>query len=405
VRSTDTEKALLRVGSKPRLAVVTNILAPYRVPFFEALASRSSDFLVVLLAEKHASRDWAADETRFKSIQLNGLQVKMPASVDPLHVNWGAWRALRQFDPDIVLGGGYSPAHFESLAYCIAHSKLYVPWGELVMTHQTQSRWLWRAARHIMIGRSRAFVASSSATQRAYEFYGAPRERILVSLMPVGTRVMAQHAADCRESGETQALRAGRTKPVFLTASRLVDEKGIPQLLRAFALVQAEMPSATLLVAGDGPQRSQYERMARDLGLKGIEFLGHRPARSLAAYYSAADAFVFPTLHDTFGAVIPEAMAAGTIVVSSIHAAAAHDFVVEGQTGFLADPHDATQLAARMLAAARLSSQQRLSMLTEADKLVAHDDFETSAEAIVRFLSNAVHGNTLAPPLQRHERA
>jgi glycosyltransferase involved in cell wall biosynthesis len=390
-------------SSKPRFAVVTNILAPYRIPFFESLASRCSDFVVILLAESHASRDWATSATGFKTIHLSGLRLNRPGSVDPVHVNWGAWRALRQFDPDIVLGGGYTPAHFASLAFCLTYRKLYVPWGELVLTHETQSHWLWRAARRIMIGRSRAFVASSTATRRAYEFYGASPESILVSLMPVGTRVVAERAAKSRLSGATDAIRARHSAPIFLTASRLVDEKGLPQLLRAFAAVQSELPAATLLIAGDGPQRKEYEQTVRDLALANVEFLGQQSARSLAAYYSAADAFVFPTLHDTFGAVIPEAMAAGTIVVSSIHAAAAQDFIEHGESGFLADPYNTTQFASRMMTATNLDANQRQAMLTRASTHVAHDDFEASAEAIVGYLSRALRGDVFAPHVRGQE--
>lgn len=376
--------------------MVTNILAPYRVRLFESIARRCSDFLVVVLADSHRNRAWSRPKTGFDTHRLAGMQFSIPGSVDPMHVNIGAWAVLRKFSPDAVLGGGYTPAHLESFAYCAVNRKIYVPWGELVTSHATQSRLLRRIVRRLMIGRSRACIASSTATREAFEFYGARRDRILVSLMPVGTRDVAARAEASRVSGAVGQIRSRHSTPVFLAVSRLVDEKGLPQLLRAFAAVQFRLPAATLLIAGDGPNRGAYQRAASDLALRNVEFLGHLPPEKLAGYYAAADVFVFPTLHDTYGAVIPEAMAAQTIVVSSTHAAAARDFVVDQETGFLEDPLDIEQFASCMLTAAALSPDKRIAMLARASKLVAHDDYETSAAEIVHFITRTLGDQTRA---------
>lgn len=57
-------------------------------------------------------------------------------------------------------------------------------------------------------------------------------------------------------------------------------------------------------------------------------------------YYAIVDVLVFPTLADTFGAVIAESMVAEPAVVSSIHAAATEDLIEDGKTGFAIDPLD-----------------------------------------------------------------
>src|SRR5687767_4900312 len=94
-----------------RLAVVTNILAPYRIPLFERLAQRCDDFLVILLATRHANRDCVAPPVSFATRTLPGIQIGSRGNVDPVHLNVGAWRALRQFRPDVVMGGGFTPWH------------------------------------------------------------------------------------------------------------------------------------------------------------------------------------------------------------------------------------------------------------------------------------------------------
>ncbi len=388
-----------------RLAVVTNILPPYRIPFFEALAQRADDFLVLLCAERHANRDWAVGSLPFKTQVLPGFTVDRRGSVDPTHINWGVLSALRRFSPSAVMSGGYSPAHLQAFAYCRLWRRLYVPWGELVTTHSTQQNRLARVIRRLVIANSHAFVASSHATRSAFESYGAKRDSVLVSSMPVGTSAIRSQVNVQRNSGAVEALRSRYSAPRFFCASRLVDEKGLPQLLRAFRIVQFQIPSASLVVAGTGPARAEYARLVAHLGLRNIAFVGQLTSEPLAAHYGACDVFVFPTLHDTFGAVIPEAIAAGALVVSSVHAAAAPDFVVDCHSGFLADPLDVDQFAARMVTAANLSPEKRGAMIAQAQRALPLDDVASSADAIDEYLRRSLASATRVPQAPQNERA
>ncbi len=388
-----------------RIAVITNILAPYRIPFFAALAQRCAALRVLLLAERHSSRDWRPSAVPFETHALAGFTINVRSSVDPVHINAGAFGALRKFGPDVVLSGGYSFAHLEALAYCITHRRDYVAWGEHVSGHSTERSPLRRMIRRRVLRNASACIASSTATRDTFVAYGADSRRTLISLMPVGTQAIRSLAASARDTGRCRQLREQRSTPIFLCASRLVDEKGIPNLLEAFAAVQAALPQATLILAGDGPAREAYAKRVVELALRNVEFVGQQSQAQLAAWYAAADVFAFPTLHDTFGAVLPEALAAGAIVVSSPHAAATADFVTHGLDGFVADPYNCEEFASAMLAAARLDKGNRTAMLTRAAMRVSQDDYARSATEIVEFLASLPgrQHRAPAPELPSHE--
>ena len=93
-------------------------------------------------------------------------------------------------------------------------------------------------------------------------------------------------------------------RPVFLTVGRLAPEKNIE------AFLSLELPG-TKVVAGDGPIRANLERRFPD-----AVFLGSREGEDLAAVYSNADVFVFPSRTDTFGLVILEALASGVPIAA-----------------------------------------------------------------------------------------
>jgi glycosyltransferase involved in cell wall biosynthesis len=376
-----------------RLAVVTNILAPYRIPLFEELARRCDDFLVLLLADRHSSRDWVAPSVNFATRTLPGIRISRAGAVDPIHINVGAWRALRSFRPDVVLGGGFTPAHVGAMAYCGAHRKSYLSWGELILGTESEAfaprRWL----RHAMVRLSDGWIASSSASRDAFVHYGAEGNRVLVSLMPVCNAKFRSDAALARQSGECALVRARYPGPLIVSAGRLTDAKGWKELLGAMVQVRNEIPECVLVVAGDGPHRAEYQQLAQSLGLGKVFFIGPQTATEVAALYAAADLFVFPTLGDSFGAVLAEAIACGALAVASTHAAATGDLVTDGVSGFTINPRDHQTFAATLIHALRMPEHAKQEMSAAASSRLAADDSVAAAEAIVSYARGVAFGH------------
>lgn len=134
-----------------------------------------------------------------------------------------------------------------------------------------------------------------------------------------------------------------------LFVGRLVERKGVPVLLDAWA--RAALPNARLLIVGDGPDRIALERRAAERGLSStVEFRGRVSDVELGAAYSAADLFVLPAVLDShgdtegLGVVLLEAMASQVPVLAS-EAGGISDVVIDGESGVLVPPGDATALA------------------------------------------------------------
>jgi phosphatidylinositol alpha-mannosyltransferase len=109
----------------------------------------------------------------------------------------------------------------------------------------------------------------------------------------------------------------GRGSAELLFLGRLDPRNGLDTILAAIPGVLAHLPGARLTVAGDGPLRPVYERMARPLGAS-VTFLG-RVNGNRPALYSHADLYLCPTTQASFGITLLEAMACGTpMIVSDI---------------------------------------------------------------------------------------
>jgi len=111
-------------------------------------------------------------------------------------------------------------------------------------------------------------------------------------------------------------------RPIFLTVGRLAVEKNV------HAFLQLDLPG-TKLVVGDGPARAQLERQFPD-----AVFLGAKHGQALAEIYAASDVFIFPSLTDTFGLVLLEALASG-LPVAAFPASAPRDVLGDAPVGVL----------------------------------------------------------------------
>lgn len=123
---------------------------------------------------------------------------------------------------------------------------------------------------------------------------------------------------------------------VALCVGRLAPEKNMGAVLAAAEAMRADDPGLRLVLVGDGPERARLQQCFPD-----AVFAGLRRGEDLAAHYASADVFLFPSVTETFGNVVPEAMASGLAVVAYDHAAAGQ-LIHHGDNGLLA-PLDHTE--------------------------------------------------------------
>ncbi len=110
---------------------------------------------------------------------------------------------------------------------------------------------------------------------------------------------------------------ADDSSTVLICVGRLAAEKNLSLLIDAYERLRQQQPGARLVLVGDGPQRAQLQQRCPD-----AVFAGQRGGDELAAHYASADLFAFPSLTETYGNVVPEALACGLPVVAFDYAAA-----------------------------------------------------------------------------------
>ncbi len=160
------------------------------------------------------------------------------------------------------------------------------------------------------------------------------------AIIPNGVDLSRFHA-DVRP---IERYRDGRLNILFV--GRWEKRKGLSYLIRAYEKVQQYFPQSRLLVAGpEGRHGKAYRAYVERHGLRGIEFIGQVSDEDLPRYYRAADVFCAPsTSGESFGIVLPEAMASGVPVVTT-DIEGYRQVVGHGMHGVLVPPRDEASLA------------------------------------------------------------
>jgi glycosyltransferase involved in cell wall biosynthesis len=334
-----------------QIVILTEIIAPYRIPVFNALAQQDDvDLHVIFLAETDPTqRQWRVhkEDIRFSYEILPGLRKRIRGQ--NVLLNWGVTKALSQAAPDALLCGGYNYlASWAALRWAQRNRIPFYLWVESTRMNFRSGDYWTESLKSSFMHRCRAFVVPGTSAGRYLEGYGVPRSEIFTAPNAVDNNFFERHSTAVRLRADFHRFDLGLPSRFFLFAGRLVQEKGIFDLLDAYRLLPLDLKRAVGLVyVGDGPARAKLELKSKDVG-GAVVLAGFAQRDRLAQFYALADALIFPTHADAWGLVVNEAMACGLPVICSDAAGCADDLIAGRGNGQIVPAHDPACLSSAM---------------------------------------------------------
>jgi glycosyltransferase involved in cell wall biosynthesis len=281
--------------------------------------------LVKALAEIDRENHYTLAATAAESAEIAGLPANFETAIyhPPKRRFWGditfAW-FIKALAPDVVhIPLNQVPWLLPKPYVVTIHDMSSFLFGE--MSRVRENAGLYRFRRGLL--RADRVIAVSAATRRDVEnvlavrhdrirqVYSAPDPRFLLKSDPAERSQLLE--------------RYQVNTPYLLYAGRIRPHKNIPRLIEAFAVVRGELEQdpefrdLRLLIIGDEISKHPEVRraMVQTRTQQVVRFLGFVPFETLKMFYSAASAFVFPSLYEGFGLPPLEAMAVGTPVITS----------------------------------------------------------------------------------------
>ncbi|KQW06666.1 hypothetical protein ASC66_09435 [Leifsonia sp. Root4] len=243
---------------------------------------------------------------------------------------------------------------------------------------------------------ARAITAVSSRSRsKLTSFLAADDAQATVDVIPMGVDIPAV-SPDHTVRTQIRTRLGLDGKVVYLFIGRLVEKKGIHFLLEALKLADTALTDWTLVVAGDGPLRSEVQAAVAALGLSDrVMFPGYVTGETKDEYLRSADVLVVPSIIATDGdaeglpVALLEGLAYGLLCVATDESGA-DDILTDGVDGYLCPQKDAVALAAKLRTVDALGPDARAEVSARASRLAHNYSWDVIVER---------HYDTLIAPL------
>lgn len=199
--------------------------------------------------------------------------------------------------------------------------------------------WFLERLKRWVLRRADAVTVVSDAMREYCEQQGIAPDRVIVQSMGVDLESKFT-------PGDSESAGDG-----LIFVGRLVEKKGVAHLIEAVAILADRYPDLRLNIVGDGPLRGSLEALANKLGVEGrVHFVGSILNEDVPDYLRAASISVMPSVvassgdQEGLGLVAVEALGCGCAVVA-FDLPAVRDTIIDGETGLMAEPGNATDLA------------------------------------------------------------
>lgn len=389
-----------------KLAVITSHPIQYQVPLWRLLGDEHGIDLEVLYPSLQGAEAYV-DAGFNRSVQwdvplLDGYRWRHLTNRPMPFINWRFRYRVPSLLP-VLKSGEFTHVLLVGKEYAYYHQALRA-------AHALGLRVLYRAESHPPVaGRFRqrlatlsrrawyrridAFLCVGRYQFAEYAAYGAPRERMFFSPYGVDNRMFEGQRR--RWQGEREAIRQAYGFPpdafVVGYAGKLHARKNPLEVIRAFADLPANGRRCGLLMVGDGPMRPSCEVMARAQHRGPAVLTGFLNQTELGRAYVAMDVFVVPSLWETWGLAVNEAMLFHLPVVTASGVNAARDLIDAGENGYCYASGDLAALKQALLHVAARTSPAGNPMGEAAARRVAGYSLEQAGAGIAEALRTTVH--------------
>lgn len=368
-----------------RLLYIDDTPTPYRIGPFQKISELwSGEFKVLFCAESEPDRSYELDLGAFDSCVMPGLSWRPYGQRNPFSFKWnpGIIEEMEAFQPDVVVLSGYAqPTIVRAALWCRRRG---IPYGitcetSALSTSTSGMRWRLRRAIAGPIVSNMSFGLPVGRYAADYlRLIGRKDKPMFFFPNTPDTKVFELAETKLRDPALQRDLRnkysLAKSGAVFVFVGRMIEAKRPLDVIKAFTKLN-NASSSSLLMVGDGDQLNEAKNLAK--GRDNISFSGWvKSVDQLAEIFAISTSLVLPSIHEPWGAVVNEAMASRSSVISTNVVGAVQELVDHGVEGFVIQPGDIEALTDAMyVISSSTETARRMAMSAQKKALEYGADF------------------------------
>jgi glycosyltransferase involved in cell wall biosynthesis len=334
-------------GVQDRLPVhavlMTNCIAPYSLPMLRRLSSSLASLRILVSTPMERDRHWkpvwdGLDVAVQKSFTIAHRRFFQQGFSEAFfrHFPYDSLARLYRIQPQVVISAQLGFRTLQAILYRRLNPKCrLILWVDASEHTEREIGRMRTEMRRRFLRAAEAVLVNGASGEKYVERLGVPIERI----------VRAPYSTDMAAFTGLPLTRDPVSARRLLHVGQLVERKGLERFLRALT-VWAERHAdqrRELWFLGDGPLRDKLRSTSLPANLT-LSFFGNVPYADVCSFYAQCGVLVLPTLADTWGLVVNEALAAGLPVFGSRYSQAVLELVHDGVNGWTFHPDRGQEL-------------------------------------------------------------
>lgn len=323
-----------------KLAILTNMVPPYRVPFFKELAMRDEVYKLTILTcvDKEVDREWdVRNDQNYEVKKLFGITLNLAREPDAkriLHFKFGILFYLIFNRPTMLVIGDASWTSYLAALLCRTLYIPYVVWNEIT-TSSKVSEGISAKLRGLMYRGAKRHIASCKLAENFLILNGVTKKTIGIVNNAVDNDFFLEKRKKWEPSRQIIRDKLGIDKDAFcfIYVGQLISRKRVVETVEWVAK-QSSLQLVYLIVAGSGPLEQKMKQKAEELNFTDINFCGYTKPERLSQLYVASDGLVLFSEDEPWGMVVNEALLFGKYVFSNEKVGASNEYSFNPMVSF-----------------------------------------------------------------------
>lgn len=321
-----------------RIALLTNIIPPYRLPLFNGIGEQV-ELDVLVCTDNEKNRSWHVnDQYKFNVKKLHGITLSLRNDLNDYRFIYMKFSILfyliKNRPHKLVIGDASLTSYFAALC-CKALKINYIWWNETLPFTPIKQGLLGKLRRFSIKNAMHHFVSGTLAKEFILN-YGIEEKKITVIPDAVDNEKYIEYYSKLKPIRNEIRIRYGITKDDFtmLYVGQFIDRKNIQLMLDTYRELYKSDKNIKFILVGGGELERKIKQYKEEHNLDGLIILDFLESDKLAELYTIADVLLLISKSEPWGMVVNEAMCFGVPVVVSKFVGAGAD-LVNIRTGFI----------------------------------------------------------------------
>jgi glycosyltransferase involved in cell wall biosynthesis len=335
----------MKEHNKSKIIFVSSHPIQYQVPIFKRLAKKNKNFFVIFGSSIHKStkmfdREFKKNITWGKNLQTGFKFISFNKKDNFIYNIYNIYKFLKKNNIKILIISGWNNFFYKSIIVIskILNIKIVIRCENNLHDDKNFKKYFKIFVYFIFFKIFYKFISIGKKNKNMYIRCGINKKKIYDAPYCVDDQFFSKKNIVKSKFLKIKKKYKEHNRKIFLFVGKIIDRKGYKELIQLSNLIKNNptlYQNSTFLIVGTGNKLEEFKNLIKNKKINNFKFLGFKNQKELVYYYKLSDYLILPSLYETWGLVVNEAMSVGTPCIISNNCGCENDLVISGKNGYI----------------------------------------------------------------------